>query len=217
MTPPSRGSALYAATLVTIGAAAGVRFFTTTPELHAAAAQGAAAGAPVAAAAVATPSSIPTATGSSLSWGRGPHPSATPSPTASRTPTVPTQRPSPTATPTASPTRTTAPAPAPKPAAPAPAPPPPAPVTTVVVGSTVQTRYGPVQVQVTFTGTAITAAQALQAPSGGYSSQVSSFSIPVLSREAVAAGSANIAAVSGASYTSAGYQQSLQYAIDHRG
>ncbi|CAL8974829.1 hypothetical protein CELL_01896 [Cellulomonas sp. T2.31MG-18] len=211
MTPPSRGSALYAATLVTIGAAAGVRFFTTTPDLHAAAAQGAATGAPVAAAAVATPSSTPTATGSSLSWGRGPHPSATPSPTPSRTPTVPTQRPSPTATPTA--TRTTA--PAPKPAAPAP--PPPAPVTTVVVGSTVQTRYGPVQVQVTFTGTAITAAQALQAPSGGYSSQVSSFSIPVLSREAVAAGSANIAAVSGASYTSAGYQQSLQYAIDHRG
>lgn len=212
MTPPSRGSALYAATLVTIGAAAGVRFFTTTPDLHAAAAQGAATGAPVAAA-VATPSSTPTATGSSLSWGRGPHPSATPSPTPSRTPTVPTQRPSPTATPTATPTRTTA--PAPKPAAPAP--PPPAPVTTVVVGSTVQTRYGPVQVQVTFTGTAITAAQALQAPSGGYSSQVSSFSIPVLSSEAVAAGSANIAAVSGASYTSAGYQQSLQYAIDHRG
>ncbi|BDO41025.1 FMN-binding protein [Cellulomonas sp. NTE-D12] len=213
MTPPSRGSALYAATLVTIGAAAGVRFFTTAPELHAAAAQGAATGAPVAAAAVATPSSTPTATGSSLSWGRGPHPSATPSPTPSRTTTVPTQRPSPTATPT----RTTAPAPAPKPAAPAPAAPPPAPVTTVVVGSAVQTRYGPVQVQVTFTGTAITAAQALQAPSGGYSSQVSAFSIPVLSSEAVAAGSANIAAVSGASYTSAGYQQSLQYAIDHRG
>lgn len=212
MTPPSRGSALYAATLVTIGAAAGVRFFTTTPDLHAAAGQGAATGAPVAAA-VATPSSTPTATGSSLSWGRGPHPSATPSPTSS--PTVPTQRPSPTATPTR--TAAPAPAPAPKPAAPAPAPPPPAPVTTVVVGSTVQTRYGPVQVQVTFTGTAITAAQALQAPSGGYSSQVSSFSIPVLSSEAVAAGSANIAAVSGASYTSAGYKQSLQYAIDHRG
>lgn len=214
MTPPSRGSALYAATLVTIGAAAGVRFFTTTPDLRAAGAQGAATGAPAAAAATAAPSSTPTTTGSSLSWGRGPHPSATPSPTPSSPPTVPTQRPSPTATPTA--TRTTAPAPAPKPAAPAPAPPP-APVTTVVVGSTVQTRYGPVQVQVTFTGTAITAAQALQAPSGGYSSQVSSFSIPVLSREAVAAGSANIAAVSGASYTSAGYKQSLQYAIDHRG
>lgn len=213
MTPPPRGSALYAATLVTIGAAAGIRFFTTTPGLHAAVAQGAVTAAPVATAAVATPSSTPTPTDSTLSWGRGPHPSATPSPTPSRTPTVPTQRPSP----TAAPTRTTAPAPAPKPAAPAPAPPPPAPVTTVVVGSTVQTRYGPVQVQVTFTGTAITAAQALQAPSGGYSSQVSSFAIPVLSREAVAAGSANIAAVSGASYTSAGYQQSLQYAIDHRG
>lgn len=215
MTPPSRGSALYAATLVTIGAAAGVRFFTTTPDLRAAAAHGAATGAPVAAAAVATPSSTPAATGSSLSWGRGSHPSASPSPTPSHTPTVPTQRPSPSATPTATPTRTTA--PASKPAAPAPAAPPPAPVTTVVVGSTVQTRYGPVQVQVTFTGAAITAAQALQAPSGGYSSQVSSFAVPVLSSEAVAAGSANIAAVSGASYTSAGYKQSLQYAIDHRG
>ena len=32
MTPPSRGSALYAVTLVTIGAAAGVRFFTTTAD-----------------------------------------------------------------------------------------------------------------------------------------------------------------------------------------
>ena len=37
---------------------------------------------------------------------------------------------------------------------------------------------------------------------------------PILRREALAAGSARIDAVSGASYTSAGYIQSLQSALD---
>ncbi len=217
MTAPSRGGRLYAGTLVTIAAAAGVRFFTTS----AAALPAVPPTAQAAAAVTESPTPTPTDQGTSLSWGRGPHatptPTLSPSATPSAVPTsVPTQRPAPTAT--HGPTPTAAPKPAaPPPAAPAPAAPPPAPTTKVVVGSTVQTPYGPVQVSVTFTGGVIEAVQALQAPSGGYSSQVSSFALPTLSSEAVAADSANIAAVSGASFTSAGYKQSLQYAIDHKG
>lgn len=213
MTAPSRGTALYAATLVTIGAAAGVRFFTSAATAVPTPPAAPPVAAPVAATSASSPS--PTDAGSTLAWGRGPHPSATASSTPAPTvaaPTIPTPRPAPTTAPPA-------PAPMPaKPAAPAPAPAAlAAPATAVVVGSTVQTRYGPVQVSVTFTGGTLTAVRALQSPSGGYSSQVSAFALPVLSAEAVAAGSASITTVSGASYTSAAYRQSLQYAIDHRG
>ncbi len=43
---------------------------------------------------------------------------------------------------------------------------------------------------------------------------ISASAAPTLRREALAAGSARIDAVSGASYTSAGYIQSLQSALD---
>ena len=121
MTSPSRGSALYAATLATIGAAAAVRFFTTSADAVPVRAVALPTSSPTADA----PSSSPTASpdGTALTWGRGAHPTPTPTP---------------------SPTTATA-LPAPRPAP------------------------------------------------------------------------ANIATVSGASFTSAGYRQSLQYAIDHRG
>ncbi len=70
------------------------------------------------------------------------------------------------------------------------------------------------QVEVTISGGRITSAVALQAPSGGHSSDISAYSVPQLQAEALQAQSANIQAVSGATYTSQGFQTSLQSALD---
>ncbi|EFL30937.1 conserved hypothetical protein [Streptomyces viridochromogenes DSM 40736] len=86
-----------------------------------------------------------------------------------------------------------------------------------VTGSVAQTQYGPVQVRVTVAGGKITKAEAVQAPKGGRSDQITSSSVPRLNQAAVAAGTAQIDAVSGATYTSAGYKQSLQSALDQAG
>lgn len=87
-----------------------------------------------------------------------------------------------------------------------------------VTGAVVETRYGPVQVRVTVKGGRITAAAAVQYPYGdSRSAQISSYAIPTLNQEAVAAGSASIDMVSGASYTSDGYLQSLQSALTAAG
>ncbi|MEU1454513.1 FMN-binding protein [Streptomyces avermitilis] len=86
-----------------------------------------------------------------------------------------------------------------------------------VTGSVAQTQYGPVQVRITVSGGKISKAEAVQAPSGGTSSQKTELAVPRLNQEAVAAGSADIDAVSGATYTSGGYKQSLQSALDKAG
>lgn len=90
--------------------------------------------------------------------------------------------------------------------------------TKTVVGSTVQTRYGPVQLSVTFTGGKISAVKALQTPSShGESVQINAYAVPILTQEAIAANSSNIDTVSGATFTSEAYAQSLQSAIDKKG
>ncbi|MDH6132261.1 uncharacterized protein with FMN-binding domain [Kitasatospora sp. MAA4] len=81
-------------------------------------------------------------------------------------------------------------------------------------GSVVDTRYGPVQVQAVLTGGKITDVTVLQQTTGGHSSQIDSYALPQLKSEALAAQSANIDVVSGATYTSNGYAQSLQAALD---
>ncbi|MFF7311870.1 FMN-binding protein [Streptomyces sp. NPDC008137] len=86
-----------------------------------------------------------------------------------------------------------------------------------VTGTAAQTQYGPVQVRITVAGGKITKAEAVQAPKGGRSDQITSSSVPRLNQAAVAAGNAQIDAVSGATYTSAGYKQSLQSALDQAG
>ncbi|MGW3358413.1 FMN-binding protein [Streptomyces bungoensis] len=86
-----------------------------------------------------------------------------------------------------------------------------------VTGKTVQTQYGPVQVRITVSNGKITKADAVQAPAGGLSSQKTALAVPKLNQEAVAAGNAQIDAVSGATYTSTGYKQSLQSALDRAG
>ncbi|MFF4688804.1 FMN-binding protein [Streptomyces sp. NPDC001307] len=86
-----------------------------------------------------------------------------------------------------------------------------------VTGKVAQTQYGPVQVRITVSGGKITKAEAVQAPKGGLSDQKTALAVPKLNQEAVTAGNANIDAVSGATYTSTGYKQSLQSALDQAG
>ncbi|MFJ7770403.1 FMN-binding protein [Streptomyces sp. NPDC097107] len=89
--------------------------------------------------------------------------------------------------------------------------------TQTLTGGVAQTQYGPVQVRVTVSGGKITDAEAVQAPKGGQSDQVTANAVPKLNQAAVTAGNADIDAVSGATYTSAGYKQSLQSALDQSG
>lgn len=84
-----------------------------------------------------------------------------------------------------------------------------------VTGALVQTPYGDVQVRVAFTGKHITDVRALRlTDSSGTSVSISAQAEPILRQEALDAQSAQIDMVSGATYTSEGYVQSLQSAID---
>jgi len=90
--------------------------------------------------------------------------------------------------------------------------------TRTVDGDAVQTRYGPVQLRITLTGGKITAVTAIQLPQDNpRDSEISGFAVPQLTQEALTAQSARIDTVSGATYTSDGYVQSLQSAIDNAG
>ena len=82
-------------------------------------------------------------------------------------------------------------------------------------GPGVNFGYGTIAVKVTIKGTRITAVRvaALQTLEPT-SQQISAQAIPVLRSEVLSAQSASINAVSGASYTSAGYARSLQAALD---
>ncbi|MFJ3774771.1 FMN-binding protein [Streptomyces sp. NPDC090075] len=87
-----------------------------------------------------------------------------------------------------------------------------------VTGDTVQTRWGPVQVRITVKNGKITDVTALQYPSDNPRDQeINSYALPQLRSEALSAQSASIDTVSGATYTSQGYQQSLQSALDSAG
>lgn len=92
---------------------------------------------------------------------------------------------------------------------------PPAATPRSVVGALVGTRYGDVQVKIVVSGTRIRDVVALHlTDSSDTSVQISAGAAPTLRSEALAAQSANIDLVSGATYTSEGYKQSLQAAID---
>ena len=87
-----------------------------------------------------------------------------------------------------------------------------------VTGTVASTQYGPMQVQVTLAGTKITKVTVLQrTDDGAESDQIDANAIPKLTSETLAAQSARIDTVSGASYTSSGYIQSLQSALDRAG
>ena len=85
-------------------------------------------------------------------------------------------------------------------------------------GSATATRYGPVQVELTVQDGSITSVSVLQYPhSDGRDQQISSYALPQLIDATIAAQSAQIDMVSGASYTSQGYLGSLQSALDQAG
>lgn len=87
-----------------------------------------------------------------------------------------------------------------------------------VAGDTVQTRYGPVQVQVAVSGSTITDVAVLQYPDrDGRSVQINQYALPQLINETLDAQGSGISMVSGATYTSQGYLQSLQSALDQAG
>ena len=87
-----------------------------------------------------------------------------------------------------------------------------------VTGTVARTPYGPMQVRLTLAGQAITKVTVLQrTDDGAESNQIDGNAIPKLVDETLAVQSARINAVSGASYTSAGYRRSLQSALDQAG
>ncbi len=75
--------------------------------------------------------------------------------------------------------------------------------------------YGTVQVQITLTGSRISNIVAVQMPGERRrSAEISQEAEPILHQEALQAQSAQIDIVSGASFTSQSYAQSLQSALD---
>jgi uncharacterized protein with FMN-binding domain len=90
--------------------------------------------------------------------------------------------------------------------------------TRTVTGDTIETRWGPVQVEVTLKGSAITKVRAIQLPNDrARDLEINGFAVPQLEQETMSAQSARIDAISGATYTSDGYTRSLQSALDKAG
>lgn len=85
-------------------------------------------------------------------------------------------------------------------------------------GTAVSTRFGNVQVQAVISGGKLTNVIVLQVPDrGGYEDQIVQIAVPELKTEALSAQSSNIDVISGATYTSQGYAESLQSALDQAG
>ena len=110
---------------------------------------------------------------------------------------IDTPAPTPTATPTAAPAK-------------------PVGITGSFTGSVANTRYGPVQVKIVVKNGKIVDAQAVQAPSGS-NDRYTQKAVPVLRQQTIAAQSANVQGVSGASFTSYGWYESLVSAIAQAG
>jgi len=82
-------------------------------------------------------------------------------------------------------------------------------------GQAIQTQYGTVQVKVTMTGKKIDNVSFVQLTAFDQRSQyINSQAAPLLLQQTLSAQSAQIDGVSGATYTSIGYVQSLQSALD---
>jgi uncharacterized protein with FMN-binding domain len=88
-------------------------------------------------------------------------------------------------------------------------------VSLTVDGMPVDNNYGTVQVRVTIRAHQIVSVQPLQMPyAHATSAYISQQAAPLLQQEALQAQSANIQILSGATYTSESYAQSLQSALD---
>jgi uncharacterized protein with FMN-binding domain len=85
-------------------------------------------------------------------------------------------------------------------------------------GSDVQYRYGEIELEVTTSGSKITNVTILKDDAtDGRSYQINSEAVPILQSETISAQSSQIDGVSGATYTSQAYVQSLQSALDQLG
>lgn len=73
------------------------------------------------------------------------------------------------------------------------------------------------QVQATISDGTITDIEWVQLPSDGHSQRINSQAAPTLVEEGLSAQSADVASVSGATYTSTGFQQSLQSVLSQAG
>ncbi len=89
--------------------------------------------------------------------------------------------------------------------------------TATVDGPVVDTQYGPIQVEIVVANGQLQDVTAIQLPTGRRSGQISNAAAPILREEALQAKSASINTVSGATYTSDAYAQSLQAALDQAG
>jgi uncharacterized protein with FMN-binding domain len=88
----------------------------------------------------------------------------------------------------------------------------------VFLGSDVPNRYGDVQVQVVMRAGKIVDVRAVRLPDAdGKSRDINRAAAPQLKQQALQAQSATVDGVSGATYTSDGYRQSLQAALDRAG
>jgi uncharacterized protein with FMN-binding domain len=143
--------------------------------------------------------------------------SASPSASAKKTPkaSTPTTPTAPAKTTQAATHPATHPATAPSSSAPPKAPPTTAPAKPSgnFTGPSENTQYGPVQVQITVANGKISAANDVQQPEDS----IGANAVSQLNSEVLTAQSANIQAVSGATYTSNGYIASLQQAVDRAG
>lgn len=88
-----------------------------------------------------------------------------------------------------------------------------------VTGNVAETQYGPVQVRITVKNGAVTSATAIEYPTQDpRDAQINAYAVPILQQETAGATSASqVDMVSGATYTSEGYLQSLQSALDKAG
>jgi uncharacterized protein with FMN-binding domain len=88
----------------------------------------------------------------------------------------------------------------------------------VFQGNTMQTRWGPVQVEITVTDGKITNVSTLQYPNGDRRSlNISNQVLPWLQQEVLRTQSTNITGISGATYTSNGFKASLASALQKAG
>ena len=84
-----------------------------------------------------------------------------------------------------------------------------------VTGDSVMTRWGPVQVAATVSGSRICEVHAVAWPDGDRkSAQINAYAIPTLDQTATASEGTQLDYVSGATYTSDAYAQSLQSILD---
>jgi uncharacterized protein with FMN-binding domain len=84
-----------------------------------------------------------------------------------------------------------------------------------VTGAVAQTRWGPVQIRLTIAGGQITKVGVLQYPNGNsLDIQIANYALPRLIQQTISTQGAHVDMVSGATYTSTGYLQSLQSALD---